>query len=1096
MDIVGTALSAAQTLFAALQCSQLKEVLSSSKSQLGVDDLQHSIEAITAMLRDAETKQELSHQEKVQIEELKDAVFEADDLLDEFATLAQQKQLLEADSRVSEKVCRFFSDSNPLVVAYWMSHGVKEIKMKLDAIALNTRFYFKHDLEPIRKRRLETCSYVDAAEIIGREDDLEKIVSMLFASDVEGDVSFLSIVGIGGLGKTTLAQLVFNDPRVITAFPLRLWTCVSDEVQKQLGIAGILQKILTLITGQKHEGTAMDQVQSQLREQLASQRFLLVLDDVWTENRDQWCELVKYLIGGQKGSWIVVTTRSQKTATVIGGGQMYELQGLSKENSWHLFERTAFGPDKYNPPDNLVEIGLEIVDKCAQEIGLANIRESENGIIPILKLSFHHLESPLKSCFSYCALFPKDFVFCKEDLISLWMAQGFIVPLDEGQSIEDAGKEYFSILLRRCFFQDINKDKSGEITSCKIHDLMHDIAQSVSGKEVYVTDTISSNLDKKKVHPYPVKALEESLASCRRLRALELSGSNIKRLPDSIGKLLHLRYLDLSNSNLVELPKSITKLYNLQTLILAGCKSLKELPKDLSRLVKLRFLDIEECDKLEYMPRGMSKLTGLQRLSDFVVGGKGSCLSWKQWFYGLEDLKSLRNLKNLRIRIRWPENAVEVVKDYSREGLYLSYLKHLDAIQFGFTFDEDYEEEDYYVEENFGDEEEDFRDDSEVDRMDEEAILSLMEDLRPHSNLKMLDVRGYHGVILPGWISLLTNLVLLHLEYCEGLKYLPCLRNLPHLKSLSLFDMVSFEYIEEESLLCVDSTLSRLGSYSEEQLSFFPSLEKLGLSNLPKLKGWRRGVEDSSSNSQLIPCLSALKTLKIRGCPELTCVPLCPSAATTSNGNVFPVPKLRKVGTDNVRWLNLLPMEALQCLERLTIDGDNEVLNLPDRMQFLTDLKILEICNCGQLKAIPNWLPKLTSLRKLEVFQCSESLDRRFQLDPPGEDWSPPGEDWSYIQHIPFICIGTTKSTTSVGRNFVWVSRLGGGGFESRWFRVWLAWFLVGGGGFESGWFRVWVAVVSGLGLDGGGFESGWFRVWVAVVSGLGLDGGGVGRSC
>ncbi|XP_021730209.1 putative disease resistance protein RGA1 [Chenopodium quinoa] len=1052
MDIVGTALSAAQTLFAALQCSQLKEILSCSKSKLGVDDLQHSIEAITAVLRDAETKQELSHQEKLQIEELKNAVFEADDLLDEFATLVQQKQLLEADGRVSEKLRRFFSGSNPLVVAYRMSQGVKESKMKLDAIASNTRFYFKHDPEPIRKRRLETCSYVDAAEIIGREDDLEKIVSMLLASDVQGDVTFLSIVGIGGLGKTTLAQLVFNDPRVITAFPLRLWTCVSDEVQKQLDIAGILQKILALATGQKHEGSTMDQVQSQLREQLASQRYLLVLDDVWTENRDQWCELVKYLIGGQRGSWIVVTTRSQKTATIIGGGQMYELQGLSKENSWHLFERTAFGPDKYN--HNLVEIGLEIVDKCAQvplaikivgsllygqdkskwqsvqEIGLANIRESENGIIPILKLSFHHLESPLKSCFSYCALFPKDFLFFKDDLISLWMAQGYIVPLDEGQSIEDAGEEYFSILLRRCFFQDVNRDKFGEIISCKIHDLMHDIAQSVSGKEVYTTDTISSNLDKKvrhlsvacvggygkyswgkthirslfagsyfkEVHPFPVKVLEEILASCRYLRALELCGSNIERLPDSIGKLLHLRYLDLSNSKLVKLPKSITKVYNLQTLILTGCKNLKELPKDLRRLVKLRFLDIQECDKLEYMPGGMSKLTCLKELSDFVVGGKGSCLSWEQWFYGLEDLKALRNLKDsLRICIRWPENAVEIVKDDSRrEGLYLSYLKHLDAIEFVFTFDEDYEEEDDYVEE------EDSRDDSEADRkMDKEAILNLMEDLQPHSNLKMLDVWGYHGEILPGWVSLLTNLVLLHLEYCEELKFLPCLRNLPHLKSLSLDDMASLEYIEKESLLCVDSTLSRLGSNSEEQVSFFPSLEKLRLSNLPKLKGWRRGVEDSSSNSQLIPCLSALKTFKIRGCPELTCVPLGPSSTTTSNHIVFPVPKLRKVGTDNVRWLNLLPMEVLQCLERLKIDGDNEVVNLPDRMQFLTNLKILEIFNCGQIKAMPNWLPKLTSLRKLDVFQCSESLDRRFQIDPPGEDWP-------YVQHIPFICVGST----------------------------------------------------------------------------------------
>lgn len=115
----------------------------------------------------------------------------------------------------------------------------------------------------------------------------------------------------------------------------------------------------------------------------------------------------------------------------------------------------------------------------------------------ILKLSFHHLESPLKSCFSYCALFPKDSVIAKDLLISLWIAQGFIVPLDKGQSIEDAGEEYFSILLKRCFFQDVKTNEFGEIDTCKMHDLMHDIAPSVSGKEISAKDAINGILDKK-----------------------------------------------------------------------------------------------------------------------------------------------------------------------------------------------------------------------------------------------------------------------------------------------------------------------------------------------------------------------------------------------------------------------------------------------------------------------------------------------------------------------------------------------------------------------------------------------------------------------
>uniref|UniRef100_A0A803LVM9 Uncharacterized protein n=1 Tax=Chenopodium quinoa TaxID=63459 RepID=A0A803LVM9_CHEQI len=186
------------------------------------DDLRHTVSAVNAVLLDAEAKLELSHEAQYKLEELKDGVFEADDLLDEFVTLAQQKQLLEAGGSLSRK------------------------------------FSFKHDPEPIWRGRPEPCSYVDAGDIIGRKDDLEKIVGMMLDSNVQRDVFFLTIVGIGGLGKTTLAQLVHNDPRVTTAFPLRMWTCVSDQEQKQLDVKEILCKILGSATGERHKHSTLD----------------------------------------------------------------------------------------------------------------------------------------------------------------------------------------------------------------------------------------------------------------------------------------------------------------------------------------------------------------------------------------------------------------------------------------------------------------------------------------------------------------------------------------------------------------------------------------------------------------------------------------------------------------------------------------------------------------------------------------------------------------------------------------------------------------------------------------------------------------------
>lgn len=420
MDVVGTVMSVTQTLLAALQCSELKEFSSMFGYKSQLDDLQRTVNTVKAIFRDAEAKQELSEVEQQLINELKDVIFEADDLLDEFVTLAKQKQLLKDHGSRSEKMRLFINRLNPHGIPHKMSEGVKKIRKRLDAIARNKQLSFEHDPQPIRNRRSETCSYVRENEIIGREKELKEIIDMLLNSDVQNKVSFLSIVGIGGLGKTALAQVVYNDPRITSAFPLKMWTCISDQDQKQLDVSEVLLKILASAATDNNfdQGSTLDWVQFQLREKLAGKKYLLVLDDVWTEDRVQWFELEQYLIGGQEGSWILVTTRSERTASIVGDGRMYRLQGLSVENSWQLFKKAAFKPDASNPPNNLLDIGREIVDRCArvplaikvvgsllygqdsvkwesfQKIGLANIMEGENNIMPILKLSNYHLEYP------------------------------------------------------------------------------------------------------------------------------------------------------------------------------------------------------------------------------------------------------------------------------------------------------------------------------------------------------------------------------------------------------------------------------------------------------------------------------------------------------------------------------------------------------------------------------------------------------------------------------------------------------------------------------------------------------------------------------
>ncbi|XP_021721715.1 putative disease resistance protein RGA3 [Chenopodium quinoa] len=915
----GTAVSAVDSLNETLRTLESKELISKYgfKSQIG--ELLVTVPKLRDLFLLADELDYLSAYERLRIQGLKYAVFEANQVLEEIVV-----QLLKDRGGLVKKVRLYW-------VAYCVSQKLRKIRNKLDirdlfnSIDDNIVFLSRRkENSQETSRRKETCSYLRENSIIGRDDEVENIIGMLLdSSNVQCNPSFLSIVGFGGLGKTALAQLVFNHPRVHAAFPLRLWTCISND-QNQLDICGTLKKILESANGQNHEGSTMDQVQSQLREQLASQRYLLVLDDVWTENHIKWDELVKNLVGPQKGSWILVTTRSKTTATMVGGA-MYELQALSKDNSWHLFAKIAFRPDQSNPPDELVTIGRNIVDECAghplairvagslfcgqamvrwqtfQKIGLAYCQESQRGIAPILKLSFQNLESPLKSCFSYCALFPKGFEIEKEKLKSLWMAQGYI-SFHEGQSIEEACEEYFSILLNRCFFQVVKKDHYGQIVSCKIHDLMHDVSQHISGQEMYVMKASCSELDKNVRHlsvsgtsdeynlgrtnilsylhfceegfqlgKVNMSYLESLVANCLNLKALDLSGFILERLPDSVSKLVQLRYLNISgNTEMKFLPKSITELDNLQTLMLRWCCTLKELPSDLGRLDKLRLLDIRGCISLTCMPSSMGKLTCLHSLSDYIVGDEQSYSSQSQWFGGLDDLKHLNNLRGcLNIQIRWPRHVKYVVKeDDEQDELCLGNKEHLIVILFDFI----HEEAD--------------------GRAGNEEAERLMEKLHPHHNLKFLEVKKYHGLKMPNWVAFLPNLVEICLTDCRELEYLPCLENLLCLKVLRLVNLAKLEWVgEDNSLADSSSTPTPHQLSSTEGLSYLLSLETIEMSNLPKLKGWRRGAGDdhqflsggsnnSSSNKaklQSLPSFTALKSLFIWNCPELTYFPPCPN---------------------------------------------------------------------------------------------------------------------------------------------------------------------------------------------------------------------------
>uniref|UniRef100_A0A2N9GRL4 Rx N-terminal domain-containing protein n=1 Tax=Fagus sylvatica TaxID=28930 RepID=A0A2N9GRL4_FAGSY len=337
-----------------------------------LERLEKTLSTVKAVLLDAEEQQFHNQELTVWLGNLREVFYDAQDVLDEFECEALRRQDVETRGSTTRKVRRFFSSSNSLVFRTKMGHQIKEIRARLDEVAADrAKFHLSERSENrhVVRRREMSYSFVQASEVIGRDQDKENIIQLLLhpAADGGQNVSVISVVGIGGLGKTALAKLVFNDATVVDHFELKCWVCVSDEfLLKQL-----LVKIIESISGENRNNLGEEQLQICLRDSLAGKKFLLVLDDVWNEEREKWIELRSLLMGGANGSKILVTTRSPTIASMMSNVSPYNLEGLPHKECMSLFVKCAFDEGQESRHPNLVEIGDEIVKKC-KGVPLAN----------------------------------------------------------------------------------------------------------------------------------------------------------------------------------------------------------------------------------------------------------------------------------------------------------------------------------------------------------------------------------------------------------------------------------------------------------------------------------------------------------------------------------------------------------------------------------------------------------------------------------------------------------------------------------------------------------------------------------------------------
>ncbi|XP_030944231.1 putative disease resistance protein RGA3 [Quercus lobata] len=405
-----------------LGSSTLKQIGSIWGVKDDLEKMNNTVLAIQAVLEDAE-QQVQNHQDEHWLMKLREVVFDADDLLSDFSTHVFRRKVMGGD-KMAKKVRVFFSSSNQIVFSLKMACKIKAMRERLNDIAYN-RNNFQLIQRPLetqavtreRETKLamgerETHSFVRKEEVIGREEDKMAIIGLLQDSDVEKNVSFIAIVGIGGLGKSTLAQYIYNDEMVNAHFELKMWVCVSDVFD----VKTIVENMITSATKKKPESLLMEHLQDELRIILNQKIYLLALDDVWNENKATWGKLKALLLDGKKGSKVVITTRTKLVADVTSPFSQYYLRGLSDDQSWALLKQMAF------------EEGKETINSDFEVI-----------------------------------------------------AQGLIQSPDENLLLVDVADDYFKELLWRSFFQEVGEDE-GMTRRFKMHDLIHDLAQSVSKK--------------------------------------------------------------------------------------------------------------------------------------------------------------------------------------------------------------------------------------------------------------------------------------------------------------------------------------------------------------------------------------------------------------------------------------------------------------------------------------------------------------------------------------------------------------------------------------------------------------------------------------
>ncbi|RVW30629.1 putative disease resistance protein [Vitis vinifera] len=622
-------------------------------------------------LKDADSQSLYNEKIKLWVEQIRNVTHDAEDVIDEFILDMDHRQLRLNTLKFLKclPTCVGFADKLPFI--HELDGRVKEINIRIERIMANRSKYGLEALmasssssttDQVVAHKEKWAQVVEGSDVVGIEDGTEVVTQMLMKGEMRRAV--VSIVGMGGLGKTTLAKKVYNHSDVKQHFDCHAWVYVSQEFKAREILLGVAYCVMSLSDEKKKEVKEMGEAElgRNVREYLKEKKYLVAMDDVWS--REVWSSLRSYLPEAKDGSKVLITTRNEEIA----------LHATSQEEiAWTSFNSEEEIAQHANSQALIYRLRIMNDDESWQLLLKKTFgsRSTSGGLLSTKEKTKSSWEKVLASIDWH--LIQEDSEIKTSKLIQLWLVEGFIQRRGK-EPLEDIAEDYLYELIHRSMIQVAARKIDGRVTSCRIHDLLRDLAISeardarlfevhenidvafpigvrrLSIHQHLINNNISQHLHNSRLRslifftePFERKSWKSLKEHIKLLTVLDLGSTDDNYIvPEEIGELVHLKFLHIRGFQRVTLPSSIDRLVNLRSFDLGNNDCY--IPHTIWKLQQLRYLncclgEISSQFKLSKCVNGylgVEKLTNLQTL-DLLPGS---------WLEG-DGLGKLTQLKEL-----------------------------------------------------------------------------------------------------------------------------------------------------------------------------------------------------------------------------------------------------------------------------------------------------------------------------------------------------------------------------------------------------------------------------------------------------------------